>query len=269
MREMVDREVPLTRPSCVWLRSRDTRTMRRGWGDRLVVSAPDASICFMEESSPDPGPNPGMSLEERVENILRDFPAWDSTQDDFASPGLRTAYRNKLPALALGLRLALDAQVTDLVEELAVMPSESRLDPAREMSSWVPRGVGRRVVVELLLRAAEGGRIRFTGSAAMAWFPAGEPGPTDVHKRPKGTLAACGQHDAFRSSAQMADVTVRLLLGDSSALEPPRGTGVDAHRQQLRAFLHEAAAQVLPLGEHDGNGERDIPRSRGQQRRAA
>lgn len=207
----------------------------------------------MEESSADAGANPGMSLEERVENVLRDFPAWDSTQDDFASPGLRTAYRNKLPALALGLRLALDAQVTDLVEELAAIPSESRLDPAREMSSWVPRGVGRRVVVELLLRAAEGGRIRFTGSAAMAWFPAGEPGPDD----------------AFRSSAQMADVTVRLLLEDSSALEPPRGTGVDAHRQQLRSFLHEAAAQILPMGEHDGDGERDVPRSRVQQRRAA
>lgn len=209
-----------------------------------------------------------MSLEERVEIVLRDFPAWESTQDDFATVGLWTVYRDTLPALALGFRLALDPQVTELVRELAETAPEARITRAREMAEWVPRGAGRRVVVELLLRAADKGRLQFTGSAAMCWFPEGTASPSDAKRRPKGTASVAERHDAYRSCAQMADVTVRLLHGDASGLQPPPRKRVEAHRQQLRSFLNEAAAHILKLGEYDGDDERPVPTSRARLRRA-
>lgn len=207
-----------------------------------------------------------MSLEQRVEDLLRDFPAWDLLQADL-TPSMWAAYRDAMPALALGLRLGLDERVTQLVKTLSGLPAAERLAHAQREADWVPKA-GRRVVVELLLRAVEGGRVRFASAAAFTYAPEAITGPGDPARRPKGVTAQ-KTHDWFRSCAHMADLAVKRLLHDTSGLELRDSTSQAAQDQQLRAFLQEAAAHVLGRGELDGGGARPVPLSPSRRRRHA
>jgi hypothetical protein len=85
-------------------------------------------------------------------------------------------------------------------------------------------------------------------------------------RKPKGARALSrSTHDCFRSWAEMADLTVKLLTGDTVA--NARLNADSALKQRLGSFLREAAAHVLQLGEQDRPCEREVPQSPSLRRR--
>ncbi len=217
-----------------------------------------------------------MSLERRIAEIrdgLRNAPrlsvedSLDEFQEQFKAlgftPAMRAAYRDAMPALALGLRLHEDHEVGELVKTLSRTPLANRAAQARGMAGGLPRGAGRRVVVELLLRAAADGPSAFVTAAAFACTADATPGDGDARRTPKDGE----KHSFARSCVEQADLAVRRLVRDPSAIQPDATRKRAAAEQQLRAFVQEAAAHVLGHGELDSDGSRAVPLSRAQARR--
>ena len=177
------------------------------------------------------------------------------------SAAMWATYRDALPTLALTMALEADERVRQLVADLAAMPVERRPERARELARRAPGRYGGRVVVELLLRAAEG--RPFTGSASFGCYTDAAPGAGQAKKKPKGTHDAA-THDTFRTAAECAVETVQLLTGDPVAVQPPESRV--AHAQQLRSFMQEVAAYVLRRDERDRGG-RPTPPSPSRRRR--
>lgn len=202
---------------------------------------------------------------ESVAEQLRDLPSWRRIAKE---PQMWGAYRDAISAVALGLRLFDDPAVHALVERLTPLSIEDRICQARREAAGVPGEAGQRVVVELLVRATERGPHEFLGAGVFVYSVDRDLSAVDPRRRPKGTSEG-ERHDLYRSRAEAADRTVRRLLGELT----PAADGGYAQRERatraekLTAFLREAAAHVLGLGEIDGGGERPVPLSPSCRRR--
>ena len=201
---------------------------------------------------------PRLSVEDSLHQFQEQFKALGFT------PAMSSAYRDVMPALALGLRLHEDHEVGELVKTLSRTPLANRAAQARGMADGLPRGAGRRVVVELLLRAAADGPSAFVTAAAFACSADAAPGDGDARRTPKDGE----RHNFARSCVEQADLAVRrLVVRDPGGIQPDATRSKAAAEQRLRAFVQEAAAHVLGHGERDSDGGRAVPLSRAQARR--
>lgn len=167
--------------------------------------------------------------------------------EDLSQEGLSAAYINKLPALALCLRLQLDPTVTSWVSELRAMPEEERAKAAGDLAMGAPRGIGRRVITDLLIAGAEGSIV---GQAAYAAIIGGAAQSADPKRAPK----AGEHHHKIQGLVDAADRIVRRLVAFPAPIEPVS----DADRRAELRLLGEVGAAVLGDGSRSPVAQRRL-----------
>ena len=185
-------------------------------------------------------------LEEALDHLANPF-AWTTDrkmQEPFAYPAeegkaLSAAYAAALPTLAFGYRLYVDPTITKWVDELQAIEPEIREHRAREMAAGAPRGIGRKVVLEMLMRGAETGRHAFVRAGTFAAVLGADPNPQDAKRAAKrGT-----EHNKLLGLATTADRIVRALVAYPTGIEPAENP--EAARRTTQRFLQEVAVRVL------------------------
>lgn len=123
------------------------------------------------------------------------------------------------------------------VAELASLPSVDREQRSRDLAGGAPRGVGRKLVIHLLVAAAKTGKAySMLAASTFAAFPDITPGAHEPQRAVKG-----GTHDKIAGPALAADRIARRLVAYPFPIEPHPNS---ARRAEQR-LLQEAAAHIL------------------------
>ena len=167
---------------------------------------------------------------------VRDLVELPENGDLDSSPAMRAAFADRLAALCLCARMAVDPTVRRWVEELAAIEPAFREGRAVELAQGAPKGQARRLVADLLLEAANrGGPDRLLNLAPVSAVLDGEPQQHQPQRRVQGRVV--------ESKALTADRVVRRLVAYPD--------GVTASESELRAeqrLLREAASSI-PFGD--------------------
>jgi len=185
-------------------------------------------------------------LADALEHLAGPY-TWPSESDEERPFGftheegsaLLSAYTAALPTLALGYRMWADPTISGWVSDLQGLDSKDREARAQELASGAPRGLGRRVIAEMLLRAAEAGRHWFVQAGAFSAPLDSAPAPHDPQRAPKRGA----EHDRLLGVAQTADRIVRALVAYPHGIEPTASKGADQRAAQR--LLQEVGARVL------------------------
>ena len=153
-----------------------------------------------------------------------------------SGPAAVAAFVSAQPALIFGRRLYAERTVLDWVEELRQLAPGFRAGRAEELVRGAPRGIGRRVVQDLLLRAAEDGPIRLLTAGAFAAFIGAEADSCDPRRKVKTGTA----HDRITALAEAADRVVRSLIAYPRILR-----WTEAEKRSNQRLLQEVAAHIL------------------------
>lgn len=141
------------------------------------------------------------------------------------------------PTNILGQRLCSEPVVAEWVSRLQRLEGRFREAKAQELTRG-RRGVGQRVLVELLLRAADDGMGRLATAGAFAAFMDSERQLHDPQREPKS-----GKHDRVDSLERTADRIVRALVAYPAGIEPTDNP--KAAKRSEQRLLQEVAAHIL------------------------
>lgn len=152
-----------------------------------------------------------------------------------SSPAMRSAFANRLAAITLCTRMAVDPTVRRWVTELAAIEPAFREGRALDLARGAPKGQARELIADMLLEAARrGGPDSLLNLAPVSAFLDGEPDPRQPQRRV--------QVRVLESKTETADRIVRRLVAYPDGIP-----ATDSEQRAEQRLLREAASST-PFG---------------------